>query len=325
MSKKITLDQGVPQGDVISPYVFILMVEILLLKINYTKNLTGITFATTESKSETFADDTTIFLTRTKTNLRNCTKYIQAFHQISGLACNIDKTVVIPIGPNNDKLYVICPGLGMKWDDSFTILGFTIDSQLKKLDINFENIKEKIAGQIKTWTPYHLSLRGRITIAKSKLTPQLTYIATVLDIDPKILNTIQDMINAFVLGIKLGGRHWISKDLLYAPTKNGGFGIINLHHFTQAIKCSWIKRYCIDNLDDHWADLLDKHFNITRESRTSILAYGPERFNKRINHLIRILDRKLKCLLRSIFLCLRSNVSRSLTVVSNTIPSLDAL
>ena len=167
----------------------------------------------------------------------------------------------------------------MKWDDNFTILGFTIDSQLKKLDINFENVKEKIAGQIKTWTPYHLSLRGRITIAKSKLTPQLTYIATVLDIDPKILDTIQDMINAFVLVIKLGGRHWISMDLLYEPTKNGGFGIINLHHFTQAIKCSWIKRYCIDNLDDHWADLLDKHFNITKNSRTSILSYGPERFN----------------------------------------------
>ena len=90
------------------------------------------------------------------------------------------------------------------------------------------------------------------------------------------------MINAFVLDIKPGGRHWISKALLYEPTKNGGFGLINLHHFTNAIKCSWIKRYCIDNLDDHWADLLDKHFNITPETRKSILTYGPERFNKLI-------------------------------------------
>ena len=34
MSDKISLYQGVPQGDVISPYICIVMVEILLLKIN---------------------------------------------------------------------------------------------------------------------------------------------------------------------------------------------------------------------------------------------------------------------------------------------------
>ena len=56
MSKKITLEQGVPQGDVVSPYVFILMVELLLLKINYTKNLTGITFASLETRSETLVE-----------------------------------------------------------------------------------------------------------------------------------------------------------------------------------------------------------------------------------------------------------------------------
>ena len=43
LSKKILLGQGVPQGDVISPYIFIVAVEILLIKITYTRNLTGIT------------------------------------------------------------------------------------------------------------------------------------------------------------------------------------------------------------------------------------------------------------------------------------------
>ena len=78
MSDKISLNQGVPQGDVISPYIFILMVEIRLLKINLTKNLTGIIFAQVESRSETFADETTIFLTYVMPlNIsQHCTKYI---------------------------------------------------------------------------------------------------------------------------------------------------------------------------------------------------------------------------------------------------------
>jgi len=131
MSNPINLEQGVPQGDVVSPYIFILMVEILLLKINYTKNLTGINFATHEARSETFADDTTIFLNRTPQNLTYAAKYIKAFHKISGLACNIEKTVVVPIGLITDKTKILCPELGMVWDDNFTILGFKIDSKLK--------------------------------------------------------------------------------------------------------------------------------------------------------------------------------------------------
>ena len=51
----LILEQGFHQGYVISPYIFILMVEILLIKVNYTWNLKGFTFATMASKSETFA------------------------------------------------------------------------------------------------------------------------------------------------------------------------------------------------------------------------------------------------------------------------------
>ena len=51
LSKRILLEQGVPQGDVISPYIFIVAVEILLIKISFTKHLTGITFGSREGRS----------------------------------------------------------------------------------------------------------------------------------------------------------------------------------------------------------------------------------------------------------------------------------
>jgi hypothetical protein len=63
---------------------------------------------------------------RSPENLRAATKYIKDFHTISGLACNLDKTHIIPIGRLNDPKDIICPELGMTWSDNFTILGFTL-------------------------------------------------------------------------------------------------------------------------------------------------------------------------------------------------------
>ena len=45
------------------------MVEILLIKISTTKNITGITYASKESRAETFADDTTLFMERSEAKI----------------------------------------------------------------------------------------------------------------------------------------------------------------------------------------------------------------------------------------------------------------
>ena len=225
MTDKIHLRQGVPQGDIISPYIFILMVEILLLKINFTTNLTGITFAKQESRSETFADDTTIILQRTKNNLIFAKKYLTDFHSISGLSCNVEKTNVIPIGVNTDHTDTMCNDLGFEWTDNFTLLGFSLENTMTKIDSNFKNVKEKIDGIIRTWRPYNLSIRGRVTIAKTKMVSQLTYVATVLDIPEDIVKEIQGQIDDYVLGVKPGGRKWMNHQRRIGNDKPSKFHI----------------------------------------------------------------------------------------------------
>lgn len=258
------------------------MVEVLLIKITKTINITGVTFALRDTRAEAFADDTTLFMKRCPNNLKYATKYITAFHKISGLACNLDKTHIIPIGVKNNPKDILCHELGMSWTDTFTILGFEIDNKLEKLKNNFTLIHDKIKSIIRNRTPYKLSLRGRLTIEKTLLTSQLTYVASILTPTDKTLEEIQTTIDNYIQDITTSQKNWINKELLITPQKHGGLVMIKLDDFSLANKVAWLRRYAIIKTNDHWADIIDTHLGLTIDTRTDIFKFGPERFNKLI-------------------------------------------
>ena len=138
MSSTFRLQQGVPHGNVVSPYIFLLMVEILQIKITKTKNLKGVNYAKFEDRASGFADDCTFFIERTEDNLRKTVNILNLFWEISGLKCNISKTKVIPVGVFDGEN--ICQDLKLSWEKEFIILGIEIDNKLKNLSKNFDRI-----------------------------------------------------------------------------------------------------------------------------------------------------------------------------------------
>ena len=266
-TENIQLQQGVPQGDVVSPYIFILMVEILLIKINYTSRIKGITFAKHESRSETFADDTSILIERKEEYLRYAMKFIQMFHNISGLCCNLEKTVVIPIGENTNTNDRLCPELNLEWSNKFTLLGFSLDSTLSTLDDNFNKCMTRAKKLIVKWRKYNLSIMGRITVAKSMLLSQFTYVVSVLDITKAQINQIQLLIDTFIMHNSYIGpgpskKAWIKSAILHGPKHLGGLGGVKVEEFIHGLNISWIHRYSTKNYNDHWCDLLDNKYEV---------------------------------------------------------------
>ena len=135
---------------------------------------------------------------------------------------------------------------------------------------------------------YHLTIRGRLTIVKSLLLAQYIYIGTVMDIlDEEELEKIQNLLNHFVQHneVLCTPKKWIPDDILYAPTSEGGFNMINVNDFFHSLRNSWIRRY-VRGLDDHWADLLDEHLNCNINTREFILNIGAE--HPKINKIIEL-------------------------------------
>ena len=120
-----------------------------------------------EARAEAYADDTTIGINRSETNLRNLVDIIRGFSKISGLHANLDKTHVMPIGPDSNPVNVLCPELGLSWTKSFKLLGLDISSNRSLLNRNMEKKLIIVESLITTWEKRHLTTPGRVAIAKA--------------------------------------------------------------------------------------------------------------------------------------------------------------
>ena len=93
----------------------------------------------------------------------------------------------------------ICSDLKLSWEKEFTILGVDIDNRLKKLNKNFDRIYNDTRGIISRWAGYNLSFHGKITVCKTLLISQYTYVGSILDcITTDQMNQIQKQMDHFI-------------------------------------------------------------------------------------------------------------------------------
>ena len=97
------IQKGVRQGCPLSPYLFVLAVEVLAKAIRENKSIKGIFVNGKEIKLSQYADDTTLILDGTKESLIASLKTLDDFYEVSGLKLNDKKTEAFWIGANCNK------------------------------------------------------------------------------------------------------------------------------------------------------------------------------------------------------------------------------
>ena len=91
------------QGDPLSPYLFLMVLEIFAIHVRENQCIKGIVVEDEEIKLFAFADDLTTFL-RDVSSYENLVESLNRFEQCSGLKVNSDKTEPLSLGvqdPNN--------------------------------------------------------------------------------------------------------------------------------------------------------------------------------------------------------------------------------
>ena len=181
-SEFFQLNRDVRQGWPLSPYLFILCVEILGNAIRNCDQIKGICVLDEECKVSQYADDTTLILDGSEKSMQQSFSLLDSFASISGLRVNYEKTEALWIGTMCFQRRKIATFKNISWPShKVKALGVWLSTiKEESITLNYDEKKEIISKTIENWQFRRLTLLGKIVVIKSLLASQLVYVMSLL-------------------------------------------------------------------------------------------------------------------------------------------------
>ena len=259
--------RGCRQGDPISPYIFILAIEILFVMIQNDQDIKGITVSGLQIKVIMFADDTTFFL-KDIHSLKKLENIISIYEKFTSLQLNNQKSEIAWLGPNNG---LPAPSVPYKWIDltreCIKILGiyFTYNAILHG-KYNFDNTIERFKSTLRHWKLRNLTLYGKVTIVKTLGIPQIRYVCNVLVPPEYFISNIKNIIVDFVWS---GGSSKIKYNAIINDKSEGGLSLPDIESIVKTRRIIWLKQI-FDERNCLWQIIPRFYFNMIGIPRIDI-------------------------------------------------------
>ena len=219
LSQNFPLRNGVPQGDAVAPYLFIMLMEILLFKFRTDDYLSTLNPGST-IRVLSFADDLTLLLGYDLAEARYAIDLIKLFTTLSGLCINLAKTQLLPIlhdGYEADDLN------GLTQVSQIKLLGIYFNSEFKPTDRNSDSKFNQLRAKSFKWSSAHLNIDGRLIIAKSVMNSLFHNLGVIPGLDhSKLAWEVDKKINLYLWA----GTHKVRTVDTRLPKAFGGFDCI---------------------------------------------------------------------------------------------------
>ena len=261
-SKWFKPSRGLQQGCPASALLFTLVVEIMAIKLRAAPMINGIQISGKQFKLSQYCDDTTLFV-RDSNSATEAIKLIEEFGTISGLELNFDKCQFMWIGEERDSEVQICGRTPVR---QLKILGIEFSASLNCEDSNMQTITNRIQNTLNRWSQRDMTIKGRITIAKSLVVSQMIYVMSASLIKKKHLENIQSKIMKFLWR---GRPPKVARDTMYQKIEAGGLEAPNTMTIYKAMRVSWIGKIVI-NQEMTFAKVLLERLRIKASDLTQI-------------------------------------------------------
>ena len=175
--------------------------------------------------------------------------------------------------------------LGIKQVDNIKSLGIELHKSSNfTAERNLNNKLIKIENLLNMWKARNLTIKGKITLIKSKVIPLLIYVASVFYVSDDHINNLDKLLYSFIWP---SGKHHVKKDLLIQTIDNGGLNMPDAASVIKSVKLSWIKRLLKANTNYHliaqtMARIDDFNDFFSHNNSTELLINKPSKFYKQI-------------------------------------------
>ncbi len=245
-SGRFGIGRGTPQGDRSSPYVFIIVMEILLMKIRLMEGrgvdccdfirraIEGLDIETITA--EAYADDLTILFKMSEIKVREILVLMEMFNRTTGLEINTEKTQLMIAGFEQWGVGLFIQGIHVV--SSVKVLGIKIDRKLEKLNDNWEEVITKMMRLAGYWGIFGLSIAGRVMVAKTYIVSQILFTMGLLPLSDDLCNRMNEIVVSFISGT---GRP-IERRRQFLRVEDGGYGTMDMRIMNVCFKSLWIRR-----------------------------------------------------------------------------------
>ncbi|TXG69366.1 hypothetical protein EZV62_004301 [Acer yangbiense] len=252
--------RGLRQGDPLSPFLFILMEEVLtrLLRKNFESGRIGRFYHPIGAPLVShllYADDILIFANGGKRSIRNLVKALETYEKWSGQRINKDKSAIFPSkyissARKRDLLRVT----GFR-EGYFLVTYLGAPLVYGKLSSRIlEPLVEKIRNKIAGWKFKLLSQGGRLILLRHVLSSMPIHLMSVVNVPGVTISKINSLLANFLWGEMDGRRktHWRSWGKVCKPTSEGGLGLRDLKDVQKSFLMKFAFRLLTSN--NLWSD-----------------------------------------------------------------------
>ena len=249
ISEWFPTSKGVRQGCSLSPLLFILVVELLAIKIRGNNAIKSVLVGTEHGQHDTkfsqYADDVSLYLKDVE-SLKVTLNEIDNFTNFSGLTLNRTKSIAMWLGRDRGN----APGEDtLKWlneNDNIKILGvyFNASTESSLIEKNWETKIQDIKKVMANWAKRHCSIWGKTIVAKTFLLSKINYILQSLSLPDNIQKVIDDLMFKFLWKKEANKKvvEKIKRSTLCLDVDQGGIGMISVEIQQKVMLIKWLHR-----------------------------------------------------------------------------------